>query len=155
MEIKTQENFTLIGIRHPGKTTNENDQSGVDCGNLWQEFDKEQYAAKIPNKIGDEVYAVYFDYEGDHTQPFAYFIGCKVRPGADVPEGMVKLEVPAGDYALLRAKGKMPDCMVNAWKEVWKSDIPRAYGMDFEVYGEKSRDWSNAEVDIYLSVELG
>ncbi|MFC4874448.1 GyrI-like domain-containing protein [Negadavirga shengliensis] len=152
METQQKKGFVLIGIRHPGKTTNENGQSGIDCGNLWQKFEKEGYAARIPARVGDEVYAVYFDYEGDHTQPFAYFIGCKVRSGVDVPEGMAKLEVPAGDYTLVRAKGKMPDCMVNAWKEVWESDIPRAYGMDFEVYGEKSRDWSNAKVAIYLSV---
>jgi len=25
--------------------------------------------------------------------------------------------------------------------------------MDFEVYDERSKDWSNAEVEVYLSVE--
>jgi len=25
--------------------------------------------------------------------------------------------------------------------------------MDFEVYGEKSKDWNDAEVDVYISIE--
>lgn len=153
METYTKESFTLIGIRHLGKTTNANGQSSIDGGNLWQKFEKEGYAARIPAKVEDAVYAVYFDYEGDHTGPFAYFIGCRVQTGTVAPEGMVKLEVPSGDFALVKAKGKMPDCMVNTWKEIWASEIPRAYGKDYEVYGVKSRDWNNAEVDIYLSVQ--
>ena len=47
----------------------------------------------------------------------------------------------------------MPDCVINAWKEIWGSNIPRSYKMDFEVYDERSKDWGNAEVEVYLSVE--
>jgi predicted transcriptional regulator YdeE len=47
----------------------------------------------------------------------------------------------------------MPGCMVDKWREIWNSDIPRAYKFDFEIYDERSQDWSDAEVDIYLSVE--
>jgi predicted transcriptional regulator YdeE len=47
----------------------------------------------------------------------------------------------------------MPDCVINAWKDVWVSSIPRSYKMDFEVYDERSKDWNNAEVEVYLSVE--
>jgi predicted transcriptional regulator YdeE len=45
----------------------------------------------------------------------------------------------------------MPGCIAKAWKEIWDSKIERAYQYDFEVYGEKSRDWRNAEVEVYLS----
>jgi len=49
------------------------------------------------------------------------------------------------------ASGKMPDCVANTWKEIWNSGIPRAYQTDFEVYDERSRDWNNAVVDVYVS----
>jgi predicted transcriptional regulator YdeE len=68
--------FKLIGLQLDKKTSNEGGQSGIDCGNLWQKFEKENFAELIPNKLGDEIYAVYFDYEGDDTKPFSYFIGC-------------------------------------------------------------------------------
>lgn len=143
----------LIGIELPSKTTNENGQSMKDCGNLWTRFEQEEIVSKIPNKSSDEVLAVYYDYEGDHTQPFSYFIGCKVKEETAVPQGLDSLIIPAGDYQKVTAKGKMPDCIGNKWREIWESDIPRAYKADFEVYDERSQDWSDAEVDIYLSVE--
>jgi len=147
------EEIRLVGLALKGKTTNINGQSSIDCGNLWQEFERGKYAEIISNKLSDDVLAVYHQYEGDHTQPFSYFIGCKVKGDAETPPGLQNLTIPKGTYQKIDAKGKMPDCVINAWKEVWVSDIPRSYEMDFEVYDERSKDWSNAEVDIYLSVE--
>lgn len=150
LELKS---IRLIGLALPSKTTNENGQSMKDCGELWTRFEKEGVVSKIPNKLSDEVIAVYYDYEGDHTKPFSYFIGCKVPEGANVPENLDGLTIPAGNYQKITAKGEMPGCIGNAWRKIWESDIPRAFKADFEIYDERSRDWSNAEVDIYLSVE--
>ncbi|HTE24034.1 GyrI-like domain-containing protein [Flavitalea sp.] len=147
------EEITLIGLPLNGKTTNANGQSGIDCGNLWQQFEKEQYAQKIPGKLSEEIFAVYHQYEGDSTQPFSYLIGCKVKPGTDVPEGLKNLSIPSGTYRKIIAKGKMPDCVADAWKKVWSSNISRKYETDFEVYDERSKDWSNAEVNIYISIK--
>ena len=144
--------MTLIGLSLKKKTSNANGQSAIDCGSLWQEFEKENYTARIPVKLTNEILAVYYQYEGDHTKPFSYFIGCKVNPGAAIPQGMDSLLIPKGIYQKIIAKGKMPDCVANAWKEIWGSDIPRAYQYDFEIYDERGKDWNNAEVDIFLSV---
>lgn len=143
--------FKLIGLKLNGKTTNKNGQSGVDCGNLWQQFERENFADRIPGKLSDEVYAVYFDYQGDHTQPFSYFIGCKVKMDTEPPEGTDSLVVPSGNFIKVIAKGTMPDCVAGSWKHIWDSQIDRAYSYDFEVYDARSKDWSNAEVDIYVS----
>jgi len=151
MEKLKQDGFSLIGLKLKKKTTNEGGQSGIDCGNLWQQFEQEQWAERIPGKLGNEIYAVYFDYEGDHTKPYSYFIGCKVKEGTEVPAGMESLVIPDSYYRKVTAKGPMPDCMVNAWKEIWRSDMDRAYRFDFEIYDERSKDWSHAEVDIFLS----
>ena len=144
--------INLIGISLGTKTTNENGQSAIDCGSLWQKFEAGDYANQIPGKLSNEIFAVYHEYEGDYTKPFSYFIGCKVKPDAEAPAGMENLLIPGGIYQKITAKGKMPDCIANAWKEIWSSDISRAYQADFEVYDERSKDWSNAEVDIFISV---
>jgi predicted transcriptional regulator YdeE len=145
--------ITLIGLSLKTKTTNANGQSGIDCGNLWQEFEKERYSDKIPGKLTNEILAVYHQYEGDHHKPFSYFIGCKVKAGTKVPQGLDGLIIPKGIYQQIQAKGEMPGCVASTWKDIWTSKIRRAYQADFEVYDERSKDWSDAEVEIFLSIK--
>ena len=142
----------MIGLAFNGKTTNENGQSATDCGNLWQKFEKENFAERIPGKLSEETYAVYYDYEGDHTKPYSYFIGCKVTDDSEIPKGMTSLDITAGNYLKITTSGKMPDCVGNAWKEIWSSNVDRVYKFDFEIYDERSKNWENAEVDIFISV---
>jgi len=145
--------FRLIGLSLKTKTTNENGQSAIDCGSLWQQFEKGNYAEKIPGKLSNEIFAVYYNYEGDHAKPFSYFIGCKVKESTEIPDGLNSLIIPAGVYEKIIAKGKMPDCVADAWKNIWRSNSSRAYNTDFEVYGERSKNWNDAEVDIFISVK--
>ena len=153
MNHKQSQEVQLIGLSLKGKTTNANNQSSIDCGNLWQEFMSNGITGKISGKLNDEVLAVYHSYEGDYTQPYAFFIGCKVSPGTVVPAGLDSLTIPSGNYLKITAKGKFPDCIANAWREIWKTDLPRAYKVDFEVYDERATDWNNSEVDIFLAVK--
>ena len=152
MEKIELEEITLMGLSLKKKTTNANGQSNIDCGNLWQKFEKEKYAEKIPGKLSNEILAVYHQYEGDYTKPFSYFIGCRVNVGTELPQELDGMVIPRGTYQKTIAKGKIPDCVVAAWKQIWSSDIARAYQADFEVYDERSRVWNNAIVDIFLSV---
>jgi len=151
MNKKIIEEFKLIGIKLNNKTTNEGGQSSIDCSNLWQKFEKENYIEKIPDRLSNEIYAVYFDYEGDYTKPFSYFIGCKVRIDTETPQGLDSILIPSEMYIKVIAKGKMPDCIANSWKDIWSIELNRMYTYDFEVYGERSKDWSNAEIEIFVS----
>lgn len=141
----------MIGLKLGKKTINEGGQSSIDCRNLWQKFEKENYEDRIPNKLSDEIYAVYFDYEGDYTKPFSYFIGCKVKIDIDAPQGMDNLTIPAGSFTKVIATEKMPECVTNSWKDIWSLKTDRAYKYDFEIYDERNKDWSNAEVEIFVS----
>jgi predicted transcriptional regulator YdeE len=143
----------LIGLSLETKTSNKNGKSSIDCGNLWQKFESGGYAQKIPGRTTSEIFAVYYGYEGDYTKPFSYFIGCKVEDDTTVPEGMQAVVIPDGNYKIVKTKGMIPDCISKAWGVIWSTFIPRAYLADFEVYGEKSKDWRNAEIDIFLSVK--
>jgi predicted transcriptional regulator YdeE len=140
----------LIGIKLKNKTINEGGQSGIDCGNLWQAFEQQHVSDRIPNKTSNAIYAVYYNYEGDHTGPFSYFIGCRVEDGTKAPDGLTNLIIPEGHYVKLWAKGIMPDCVSDTWKKIWASDMKRTYACDFELYDERSADWTNAEVDIFV-----
>lgn len=151
MIIKEVKPFILLGLSI--KTTNEDGRSNIDCGNLWHKFELENYADIIPGKLSDDIIAVYYDYEGDHTKPFSYFIGCCVKQHVEVPVELQSCLVRGGTYQVFQASGKMPACVASCWKEIWKSSINRAYEADFEVYDQRSKDWNNAEVDIYISIK--
>lgn len=152
MSTKRIEGFQLAGIQWPGKTTNQNNQSSTDCGILWQQFEKENIIEQIPHRLSDTIYAVYYDYEFTPQEKFRYFIGCQIEKNGPVPEKLDTLWIPAQDYQIIKAQGKMTDCLVKAWKNIWTTKIPRKFGFDFEVYDERSHNWNDAEVDIYLSV---
>lgn len=147
-----QDDFKLIGLRLGRKTTNENGLSSKECGALWQRFETENTTARIPGKLSSDIYAVYYDYDSDETGYFSYFIGCKVGLDTAAPVGLQELYIPRQYYHIETAKGKMTACMTEAWKRIWNSDIPRKFGYDYEVYDERSRNWDNAEIDIYLSI---
>lgn len=146
------DDFKLIGLKLGHKTTNQNNQSSSDCGNLWQKFEKDKIFELIPNKLSNEIYAVYFDYEEDETKPFSYFIGCKVDKNSEVPSNLDSLEIPTQSYVKVTAKGVMTACITDSWREIWNSDIQRKFGFDFEIYDERSQNWNDAELDIFVSI---
>lgn len=152
MEKITKPGFKLVGIQLEKKTRNANGEANLDCGNLWQRFEKEQIPAKIPRAFADKVFAVYFDYEGDHNAPFSYFIGCKVTADTAVPDGLRSITIPEQEYQIFHAKGKIPECIGAVWNEIWSSDVHRKYGFDFEIYDERSANWEAAEVDVFISI---
>ena len=154
MNIKELKEIELIGIALPHKTTNENGQSARDCSELWLQFNESKIVDAVPGKLDPSVFAVYHDFDSDSTGPYAFFLGCRVEPGTEAPEGMQKLFIPQDTFWRFGVKGKIPDCIVQGWKDIWSSGIPRAYRMDFELYDGRSRDWLNAEIDIYLSVNV-
>lgn len=143
--------FKLVGLKLQGKTTNQNNQSSKDCGKLWQKFETDKIFDLISEKLSDEIYAVYFDYKKDETSPFSYFIGCKVEMNSDTLKELDELIIPPQEYTKFNAKGVMTGCITDTWNEIWSSDMNRSYGFDFEVYDERSQDWNDAEVDIYVS----
>ncbi|PIQ30707.1 MAG: AraC family transcriptional regulator [Bacteroidetes bacterium CG18_big_fil_WC_8_21_14_2_50_41_14] len=151
MEKIKKDNFKLVGIKLENKTTNENNQSGLDCGNLWQKFETEKIFDLIPDKLSNEIYAVYYDYEKDETKPFSYFIGCMVDEKAIPPGELNELFVPSQNYVKVIAKGVMTGCITEAWEKIWNSNTNRKFGFDFEVYNERSQDWNDAELDIFVS----
>jgi predicted transcriptional regulator YdeE len=143
--------FSVIGISV--RTTNENGQAAQDIPALWQKFMLEESIHKIPNKIDDTIYCIYTDYEKDHTKPYTTILGCKVENLNNIPEGMIGKTFAEALYAKRSPKGNLLKGLVyNEWLQIWNSDLNRTFTADFEVYGEKSQDMENAEVDIFVGI---
>lgn len=147
------EAFDIIGIKV--RTTNENGQSGKDIGPLWERFFKENILMKIPNKISQEIFSIYTNYEGYHTKPYDTIIGCKVSSLENIPEGMVGQHFEEGNYVNVVSKGDMTEgkMIYESWLGIWEMDLDRIYTADFEIYGEKAQNPNDAEVDIMIAIK--
>lgn len=151
-DIHTISPIKVIGISV--RTTNANGQAVMDLGTLWNRFYSGQISAQIPDKADNDVYAIYTDYNTDHTGAYTAIIGCRVGSLTSIPDGMSGKEVGAGRYKRYIANGKMPHAVIRQWQEIWNSaDLERKYTTDFEVYGAKSTSGENAEVEIYIAVK--
>lgn len=146
------EPFKVIGIAV--RTTNENNQAAKDIPLLWEKLMKEDILNAIPGKIDNTLYAIYTDYEKDHTKPYTTILGCKVENLDHIPEGMVGKSFEGGNYVKFTAKGNLAeDLVINEWIKIWNMELGRIYTADFEMYGEKTQNPADAEVDILIAVE--
>jgi len=151
MKKVTIQPFNVIGIAV--RTTNENGQSGQDIGQLWGKFMSEGISSKIPNKIDENVFSIYTNYEGDHTKPYDTILGCKVSSLNDIPDGMVGQSFDGGTYGKFVSKGDLTKGVVfGTWSEIWNKDLNRVFTADFEIYGEKAQNPTDAEVDVLVAI---
>lgn len=151
MEKVKIEPFKVIGIGL--RTTNENNQAATDITQLWQRFLGKGLIEKIPNKVDATIYSLYTDYEGDFTKPYTVFLGCRVTDFSEIPEGLSGRSFKGGTYEKSAARGDlMKGLVIKHWEKIWQADIDRAYTADFEVYGEKAQNPSDAEVEFLIAL---
>lgn len=116
-------------------------------------FFKENISSKIPNKINGDILALYTDYEGDYTKPYSWILGCEVSTLEQIPEGLVGKEISPSKYAVYTTKGEFPQGLITVWQDIWKSNLPRSYTSDFEVYRSDFDPQQNPEVKVYIAIE--
>ncbi len=146
------EPFKVIGISV--RTTNENGQAAKDIPVLWEKLISGDILNSIPNKIDNTIYSIYTDYEKDHTKPYTTVLGCKVQNLDSIPEGMAGYSFDGGDYVKFTTKGDLSNGLViNEWLKIWEMDLGRIFTADFEVYGTKAQNPSDAGVDIFIAVK--
>ena len=114
----------------------------------------EGIADQIPNKVVSSVYSIYTNYQGDHTQPYDTILGCKVESLDNIPEGMVGQSFDGGTYGKFVSKGDLNKGVVFCtWTEIWGQDLDRVFTADFELYGERAQNPTDAEVDILVAIK--
>ena len=143
----------IIGIST--ETTNENGKSAEDMGKLWRQFYSKNIPSQIPNKMSDEIYSIYTDYESDYTGKYTCVIGLKVNSLEQIPNGLIGREFKGGNYQKFIAKGEMPNAVVEMWEKIWAKDkeLKRKYTTDFEVYEQNFQNRENSEIKIFIATE--
>jgi len=137
------------------ETTNLNGRAAKDLSTLWERFYTEDISTEITTKVSDDIYSIYTDYESDYSEKYTCIIGHKVNSLASIPEGCVGRKFNSGNYHRFVAKGEIPNAVLATWESIWKSEpsLNRKYTSDFEIYGIKSQDGANSEVEIYIATE--
>jgi predicted transcriptional regulator YdeE len=137
-----RDGMTLVGI----ETRASNDRGDL-LGAHWQRLLSERVIERVEGRLDDTVVAVYRDYEGDHTQPYTFFLGFRVADAAAVPEGMARRSIGEGPYAHVIAEGEQPQALIHAWMKIWDLPLDRRYEADYEIH-----DPDGEKVDIYVGV---
>lgn len=141
--------FKIIGIYT--RTTNKNNQSLLDLKNLWNHF----YIQIIIDKIPKKFWYIYTDSKYDFTDEYTTIIGVPVSTLDEIPTEFIGSEFSADNFQKFIAKGEMPNAVVNVLLDIWRRDkeLDRKYSYDFEVYGQKSKNGENSEVEIHIAMK--
>lgn len=158
--IEKLEKIKLVGITVRTSNASEMNPMTAKIGLTMERFFGEGLQNKIANrKKPGTVFAVYTDYESDEHGAYSYFLGEEVHSFDKVEPELQMLTISPQTYVKLTAgSGKMPDVVVDMWKNIWKMNAAdlggqRAYQADFEVYDERSQDPNNAILDIYVGLK--
>ncbi|MBG9608881.1 GyrI-like domain-containing protein [Bacillus toyonensis] len=117
-----------------GKRIRTNNQNTDALLSLWEEI--------LRLNLKGDVYAVYNNYESDFIGDYDLHIGTEEK---FIDESSVI--IPAGNYHVVEVNHTDPQGVFNAWVDIWKSDIKRAYTTDFQFHSK------DGDIRIFLSVE--
>ena len=67
---------------------------------------------------------------------------------------MITKTFKKGNYAKFVSKGDLTKGAVyGTWSKIWETELDRTYSTDFEIYGEKAQNPTDAEVEIFVAVK--
>ena len=131
--------FPVSGITVRTTNQSEQDPGSAKLAAHWGRFFAEELFDKIPGRLLESgMYGVYSAYESDHTGAFDVTAGAAVSAtGAAAPWHTV--EIQPGEYLVFKAKGAMPQVVIQTWGAVWQffqdhPEVQRSYVTDFEAY---------------------
>lgn len=143
-EIKEEPAITVMGFHD--RVSNAEPRK---IGDVWRRFNAAGKEQGFPSRTRGEHFCVYCEYESDWTKEFTVVIGCAVSADAAVPEGMKKVCIEAGRFAVWNPEGALPQSIFDAWAEVWKTPLDRLYRADYDIYGDtSSRNGASVHVGI-------
>jgi predicted transcriptional regulator YdeE len=157
MRIEHYPGFHLAGLAT--RTNNAAEMSGNGkIGSIWESFLQPGLVAKIPNKMGVDLIAVYTEYETNHTGHYTYLLGIPVLSSESVPVNLTVRHVSPGRYAVFTSeRGPVVKVVREVWQRIWSMSEKelggkRAFQSDYEIYDQRTADPENAQIDVYIGL---
>lgn len=147
-KVVEQEAFTVVGMAWNSQC------SEGDVPSMWQRFIPREH--EIEGKRQPAVsYGICIPSD---SEQYTYVAGFEAE-GASVPDGMIKVSVPAQRYAVFTHKGKTAG-MGETYELIYSKWLPLqglkvVKGIDYERYDERFHgpEVESSEVDIYIPIE--
>lgn len=148
--IEQKEGISLIARVYEIET----ERSFEECPKCFKDYFNNGYANVVAPAI-----ALCF---GEHldTKTFRYAIGDEVgyEKEAKIPEGMERVELGKGTWAVFPVKGALPAAIQNAWKRVYGEWLPSSGynlvdGTTMEIYSYGDTSSEDYECELWVLVE--
>ncbi len=105
---------------------------------FWAEITASEKLASIPGRLTPDTYALYTNFENagcDNNGLYSLIVGAAVKPGTDVPEGMVRAVIPASPREVFAVPDNDQARVIDAWLEIWaRTDLNKSYLCEYELY---------------------
>lgn len=154
-QIRTYKGMKFIGVEAKTSSQLETNKKTAQIPALNRKFLKEGLESKIPNRVDPDLYfALYTNYESDHTGTYSYILAAEVDEAKEVPEGMVEIDIPSAQYLVFTVKGSLPHALARTWKEIVNyfannKVYQRAYTADFELYDKSYPEL----VEVFIAIQ--
>lgn len=140
------------------KTSLRNEQYYAEIPGFYEDFGRNQYYMRIPDKIApDMVYGIACQF-GDNGD-FSFVVGEAVHDtGAELEEGLLRMVIPAGKYAEFKVNGSV-DLVQNTRRYIYGTWLPNSnYELreapDFEVTDVRGSSFPNGmKISIFIPIK--
>jgi predicted transcriptional regulator YdeE len=148
MKTITQENnINIVGI----ELRTSNIEAMHTIPPFWQRFYQENILQKIENRISDNVFAVYTNFENEGVNNegiYSLILGAEVINTEIIPEGFISTTIKPSKRVVFEVETGHPEKVAEKWIEIWKmSDLGKSFISDYELYH------SSGEIEIYIGVK--
>jgi predicted transcriptional regulator YdeE len=116
--IEDKEAISIVGLEL--RTSNE--RAFEDIPAHWERFHRNGALAAIANRAGDDVFAVYTNFEHagvDNLGVYSLIIGARVTDTLHVPPGMTLVAVGASRRAVFSVVQGHPERVGERWRDIW------------------------------------
>lgn len=134
LEYRTLKSDELFIVGISTQTTFKDNKVSKDLEELWKYFIEYGVSYSIPGADESNIIVVYSDYNKQFKDYFTVTIGHQTKDTSNLDDGLVKVTVPAIEYAIFKAKENTENAIPELWEKVFDSDIKRKNDFDLEVY---------------------
>lgn len=120
----------IVGVA--SKVSNDRDDLLEQAWELF--FNSEVLEYLNGQNISQDIISVYYEYEGDHNDPYTLLIGYEVAESFEVPTGLNSVSIKL-NHDKYEIEGELPDAIIDKWHDIWDdTSKKRAYKADFDRY---------------------
>lgn len=150
--------FQAVGIKR--EFSLENDESVKKIPRLWNEVNSNGTCDRLFKLNNGQIKGVLgisvTNLEKDSQKVMDYWVATEYE--GDLPEGFLKIKVPAFQWAVFEVLGPMPEAMEKVWKNIYSEWFPssgynQAGSIEFEVYLDEEPTKFDLYSEIWIPVK--